>query len=202
MVGVVAALCWGGGFLVGGVGIDLHWLWLLYLGYGVLGGVLAWGSATSRPVSTLIRWFPDRRGMAAGLAIMGFGGGALIAAPMNEALDPSLLRTRPTYLGKADQVCPHVPKTVGDWPEVDGTQQEVVVIGPREIKEHDPYPGPEGVYLVGTGRTGIAATFFVLSGLYTAVMLVAAFAYRIPAVGWQPAGWDRKSCGKEKTQTR
>ena len=63
----------------------MHWLWLLYLGYGVLGGI-GLGLGYVSPVSTLIRWFPDRRGMAAGLAIMGFGGGAIIAAPMNEAL--------------------------------------------------------------------------------------------------------------------
>jgi len=194
MVGVVAALCWGGGFLLGGVGIDLHWLWLLYLGYGVLGGV-GLGLGYVSPVSTLIRWFPDHRGMAAGLAIMGFGGGALIAAPMNEALIRHFYAA-PEYLGKADQVALSTEKG-RRLAEVDGHKQEVVVIGPREIKEMI-VPGPEGVYLVGTGRTGIAATFFVLSGLYTAVMLVAAFAYRIPAADWQPAGWDAKAAEKKK----
>ena len=77
MVGVVSACCWGGGFIVGGVGIVTHQLWLLYLGYGVLGGC-GLGLGYVSPVSTLIRWFPDRRGMAAGMAIMGFGGGAMI----------------------------------------------------------------------------------------------------------------------------
>jgi MFS family permease len=83
--GFVAALCWGSGFLIGSVGIYLHQLWLVYLGYGVIGGIgLGLGYIT--PVSTLIAWFPDRRGMATGLAIMGFGGGALIASPMSDAL--------------------------------------------------------------------------------------------------------------------
>ena len=71
-VGVVAALLWGGGFLVGFLGIKFHSLPLLYLGYGVLGGC-GLGLGYVSPVSTLIRWFPDRRGLATGLAIMGFG---------------------------------------------------------------------------------------------------------------------------------
>jgi MFS family permease len=78
-VGVTAAFLWGGGFLVGALGIHLHQLWLIYLGYGVLGGC-GLGLGYVSPVSTLIRWFPDRRGMATGMAIMGFGGGAMIGA--------------------------------------------------------------------------------------------------------------------------
>jgi MFS family permease len=80
-----AALCFGGGFLVSAVGIHLHQLWLLYLGYGVLGGC-GLGIGYISPVSTLIKWFPDRPGMATGMAIMGFGGGALIAAPLSVLL--------------------------------------------------------------------------------------------------------------------
>jgi MFS family permease len=83
--GFVAALCWGGGFLVGALGIQLHALWLVYLGYGVLGGC-GLGIGYITPVSTLIAWFPDRRGMATGMAIMGFGGGALVASPLSDLL--------------------------------------------------------------------------------------------------------------------
>jgi len=81
----VAALCFGGGFIVAAIGVRLHQLWLLYLGYGVLGGC-GLGIGYISPVSTLIKWFPDRPGMATGMAIMGFGGGALIAAPLSLAL--------------------------------------------------------------------------------------------------------------------
>jgi len=77
-----AALCFAGGFLVSAVGIHLHLLWLLYVGYGVLGGC-GLGIGYISPVSTLIKWFPDHPGMATGMAIMGFGGGALIAAPLS-----------------------------------------------------------------------------------------------------------------------
>ncbi len=80
-----AALCFGGGFLVSAVGIHFHQLWLIYLGYGVLGGC-GLGIGYISPVSTLIKWFPDRPGMATGMAIMGFGGGALIAAPLSLVL--------------------------------------------------------------------------------------------------------------------
>ncbi len=81
----VAALCFGGGFILSAVGIHFHELWLLYLGYGVLGGC-GLGIGYISPVSTLIKWFPDRPGMATGMAIMGFGGGALIAAPLSVML--------------------------------------------------------------------------------------------------------------------
>lgn len=85
MVGVVAACCWGGGFIIGSIGIVSGQLWLLYLGYGVIGGI-GLGLGYVSPVSTLIRWFPDRRGMATGMAIMGFGGGAMIGAPLGNLL--------------------------------------------------------------------------------------------------------------------
>ncbi len=78
----VAALCFGGGFLISALGIAQHRLWLIILGYGALGGC-GLGIGYISPVSMLIKWFPDRPGMATGMAIMGFGGGALIAAPLS-----------------------------------------------------------------------------------------------------------------------
>jgi MFS family permease len=83
--GFIAALCWGGGLVIGGIGVSMHQLWLVYLGCGVLGGV-GQGLGYITPVSTLIKWFPDRRGLATGFAIMGYGGGALIGAPIAVAL--------------------------------------------------------------------------------------------------------------------
>ncbi len=79
--GVTAALCWSGGLAVAAAGIYVHQLWLLWLGMGALGGV-GLGIGYISPVSTLVKWFPDRRGMATGMAIMGFGGGAMIGAPL------------------------------------------------------------------------------------------------------------------------
>lgn len=94
----VAACCFGGGFIVSSIGISTHQLWLLYLGYGVLGGI-GLGIGYVPPVSTLIKWFPDKRGMA----IMGFGGGAFIASPMSVALmehfrTPDSMGVAPTFM--------------------------------------------------------------------------------------------------------
>ena len=80
-----SATCFGGGFVVAAAGVQLHQIWLVYLGYGVIGGI-GLGLGYISPVSTLIKWFPDRPGMATGLAIMGFGGGAMIGSPLAVAL--------------------------------------------------------------------------------------------------------------------
>src|SRR6187431_1994991 len=83
--GFVSALCWCGGLFLGAIGVYTHQLWLLWLGSGVIGGI-GLGLGYISPVSTLVKWFPDRRGMATGMAIMGFGGGAMIGAPLADIL--------------------------------------------------------------------------------------------------------------------
>ena len=83
--GVVAALCWCGGLVISAIGVYQHQLWMMWLGSGVIGGI-GLGLGYISPVSTLIKWFPDKRGMATGMAIMGFGGGAVIGAPMADKL--------------------------------------------------------------------------------------------------------------------
>ncbi|MBS0560529.1 MAG: OFA family MFS transporter [Proteobacteria bacterium] len=126
-----AALCFGGGFLVSAFGISSHQLWLVYLGYGVLGGI-GLGLGYISPVSTLIKWFPDRPGMATGMAIMGFGGGAFVASPLS------------VWLMKHFSTSTHV---------------------------------------------GVAETFVVMGVVYLAFMLVGSAIVRVPAPGWQPAGY-------------
>ena len=185
MVGVVAACCWGGGYLIGSLGIYTHQLWLLYLGYGVIGGV-GLGLGYVSPVSTLIRWFPDRRGMAAGMAIMGFGGGAMIGAPLKGFFIRMFYRA-PDYLGSVADLN-LVTQAGKRFAEVAGELKEVVIIGANDLAGMI-IPGPEGVYVVGTGSTGVALTFVVLGIIYFVVMMLAAFAYRVPAEGWQPEGW-------------
>ena len=80
-VGVIAAFCWCGGLLISALGVHLHQFWMMIIGSGVIGGT-GLGLGYISPVSTLIKWFPDRRGMATGMAIMGFGGGAMIGSPL------------------------------------------------------------------------------------------------------------------------
>ncbi len=186
MVGFVAACCWGGGFLVSAVGILTHERWLLYLGYGVLGGC-GLGLGYVSPVSTLIRWFPDRRGMATGLAIMGFGGGAMIATVLKQWLLKNLYEA-PTYLGPETQVELLLREGIRYTETADGTLQEVVVLT-ASAAARLPVAADPGVYLVGTGNVGVAGTFITLGLIYFLVMLWAAFFYRIPAPGWAPRGW-------------
>jgi MFS family permease len=81
----LSAACWVSGFVIGSLGISTGQLWLVYLGYGFLGGI-GLGIGYISPVSTLIKWFPDRPGLATGLAIMGFGGGAIVASPLSSRL--------------------------------------------------------------------------------------------------------------------
>ena len=104
-----AALCFGGGFLVSAFGVSVHQLWIVYLGYGVLGGI-GLGLGYISPVSTLIKWFPDRPGMATGMAIMGFGGGAMIASPlsvwlMSRVLDADACRRRRDLRRAGHRLC-------------------------------------------------------------------------------------------------
>ena len=96
--GVVSACCWCGGMLISALGIYLHQFWLMILGSGVIGGI-GLGLGYISPVSTLIKWFPDRRGMATGMAIMGFGGGAMIGSPL--AADLMKYFATPTNVGVA-----------------------------------------------------------------------------------------------------
>src|SRR5213076_794610 len=96
-----SALCWAGGFFLSALGVYLHKLGIVYVGYGVVGGI-GLGLGYISPVSTLIRWFPDRPGMATGMAIMGFGGGAMIASPLSTTLmahfrTPTSLGIAPTF---------------------------------------------------------------------------------------------------------
>jgi len=129
--GVAAAFCWGGGFLISALGIRFHQILLLWIGSGVIGGC-GLGLGYISPVSTLIKWFPDRRGMATGMAIMGFGGGALIGSPLANLL-----------------------------------------------MNH--FKTPTSV--------GVQETFVTMGLIYFVAMLAGAFGYRLPAPGWQPAGW-------------
>ena len=195
MVGTVSAICWGGGFIVGGIGILTGELWLLYLGYGVIGGC-GLGLGYVSPVGTLIRWFPDRRGMATGIAIMGFGGGAMIAKFMIEPFIKIYYKA-PEYLGTVDAV-ELITQSGRRLVEIAGELREVVVVGANDLAGMYA-PGPEGVYLVGTGTVGVAQAFFTLGAIYFVIMLCAAFGYRIPREGWKPAGWEPPAEDKLKS---
>jgi MFS family permease len=142
--GVYAACCWSGGFFISAAGVYLHQIWLMWLGSGVIGGI-GLGLGYISPVSTLIKWFPDRRGMATGMAIMGFGGGAMIGAPL------------------ADLLMKHYASatTVGVW-----------------------------------------ETFATMGAIYFVSMMCGAFGYRVPRLGWAPAGWQPKQTARALITTQ
>jgi hypothetical protein len=120
------------------------------------------------------------------MAIMGFGGGAIFGTPLKE----SLIRTfyqPPAFVGGVDEV-PLTTEGGRRFANVDGMRREIVVVGSNEVKSML-VPGREGVYIVGTGRTGVVETFVALGIGYFLVMVLAAFSYRLPAPGWRPAGW-------------
>jgi MFS family permease len=192
--GFLAACLWGGGFIIGSVGISTHELWLVYLGYGAIGGC-GLGLAYVTPVSTLIRWFPDRRGMATGIAIMGFGGGAMVGAPLITYL-LSLYYKAPEYLGKVADVN-LITESGRRFAEVAGEKVEVVVASASDMAKAS-VSGPEGVYVVGTGDTGAASVFLTLGIVYFIVMTIAAFAFRVPAKDWKPAGWEPPKADNSK----
>ena len=192
LVGLTAAACWGGGFLIGGLGVEMHSLPLIYGGYGVLGGV-GLGLGYVSPVSTLIRWFPDKRGMATGMAIMGFGGGAMVGAPLKEWL-LKCYSSPPDYLGTLESV-----GGLDQLKTIDGVRYyndiEVVVANANDLIKStldlDKWGDTigEGLYVVGTGDTGASMTFLTLGVLYTTVMTVSSMQYRIPKENWLPEGW-------------
>ena len=184
-VGIVAAFCWGGGYIVGSLGIYLNQVWLLYLGYGVIGGC-GLGLGYVSPVSTLIRWFPDRRGMATGMAIMGFGGGAMLGTPLKEYFLQKFYRA-PEYLGSIDSL-DLITEAGRRFVQIGGELKEVVVVGANEVSGMI-VPGDPGVYLLGTGSVGAWQTFLFIGLIYFIVMLIAALSYRIPREGWTPEGW-------------
>ena len=122
-------------------------LYLLYLGYGVIGGI-GLGLGYVSPVSTLIRWFPDRRGMATGMAIMGFGGGAMIAKVTIDRLLAKFYKV-PEYLGEIDSVN-LITEGGRRFVDVSGAMVEVVIVTVNDIAKMI-VPGDPGVYIVGTG---------------------------------------------------
>ena len=206
MVGFVAACCWGGGFVIGSIGIFLQemgvqitlslpmlsddpiilsvGLYLLYLGYGVIGGI-GLGLGYVSPVSTLIRWFPDRRGMATGMAIMGFGGGAMIAKVTIDRLLAKFYKV-PEYLGDIDSLN-LITEGGRRFVDISGNLVEVVIVTVNDLAKMI-VPGDPGVYIVGTGSSGAAQTFLFLGIVYLIIMTIAAFSYRVPPEGWKPKG--------------
>lgn len=181
-----ASVCFGGGLLIGSLGISMHNLWMIYLGYGVLGGT-GLGLAYTPPVQALINWFPDKKGVASGLTIAGFGSGALVFEPVVNLLRGKFA-TMPEYLGTQDSI--HTVTEGGKlFADIGGQLKEVVLATSADLAVL-PYKGlSEGLYLVGSGDSGNAAVLATIGLAYFGIMMTSAFAMRLPAPGYLPAGY-------------
>lgn len=172
-----SAFAFGGGMMLGAAGIHYHSLPLLYAGYGFLGGT-GIGLAYTPPVATLMEWFPDKKGVASGLTIAGFGSGALLFTPTVQYLMKQFARM-PDYLGPASSVtCKSVDGklfAVSDG----GSLIEVVQAGAAELAKI-PYTLPEGIYAVGTGSTGAAESLACVGLAYFSLLMAASMTLRRP----------------------
>eukprot|EP00298_Acanthocystis_sp_HF-20_P014451 c20775_g2_i1.p1 GENE.c20775_g2_i1~~c20775_g2_i1.p1 ORF type:complete len:648 (-),score=292.20 c20775_g2_i1:128-2071(-) len=182
MVATTAAIVYSSGYIISGIGCLFHYLPLVYLGYGVFGGI-GWGLGYVSPVSTLMKWFPDRRGLATGLGLTAFGGGAMIGAPIIKIFT-DLFFSAPKYLGTVENVTLTL-KEGRQYADVEGSLQEVVVATIADVSKFSEIL-TEGVYVVGTGSTGAAGAFASIGALYFVTMMCGAFCVRLPHPDWKP----------------
>jgi len=164
---LASCCCFCGGLLLAALGVKLKMLWLIWFGYGFVGGI-GLGLGYIAPVSTLVKWFPDRPGMATGMAIMGFGGGALIGSPLAQ----ELMKLFTAGAGAAAGIAPSFDQRLF-----------ASLIGP--LKE------PLNALASGT-NTGAMQALVTMAGIYACFMLFGAFIVRVPAPGWKPEGYEPK----------
>jgi MFS family permease len=172
-----AALCFGGALGLGSLGIYLHSLPLIYLGYGGLGGI-GIGLGYTPPVQSLLQWFPDKKGIASGIAIAGFGSGALLFTPAVQYLTKKFAKM-PDYLGSAEDF---VTKTIDGkfFADVDGLMVEVVQAGASELSKI-PYSSlQEGLYVVGSGSTGAMEALGTIGAAYFLSMFASSLLMKTP----------------------
>ncbi|KAH9256315.1 hypothetical protein BASA81_005536 [Batrachochytrium salamandrivorans] len=178
---LLGAASLGGGFSLAALAVHEHSLPLLWLGGGVWG--LANGWAYMPPVSNLMKWFPNRKGFASGLVLVGYGSGALLVAPVFQHL-LERYRVAPKYLGKLEDV--QVMGKDGKlfaFPPSTGEKEglvEVVVATLADCKATFGGTIDPGVYQVGTGSTGVMESFALLGTAFSTIMVLSALAARSP----------------------
>ena len=180
----VSGLFFGGGIMLGALGIHMHSLPLLYAGYGFLGGT-GISLAYTPPIATLMEWFPDKKGIASGLTVAGFGSGALLFTPAVQYLSKKFA-SMPEYLGKAGEVTT-IAKDGKLFAELDGGKiVECVQAGAAELAKI-PYDLPEGFYAVGSGNSGTAEALAIMGAIYSATIVASALSIKKPPPGYDTA---------------
>ena len=182
----LGGLVFGGGMIVGALGIHLHNIALLNIGFGVLGGTGV-GLCYTPPVQALMQWFPDQKGLAMGCLVAGFGAGGVVFVPAMSSLMQSF-STAPTYLGAMGSVetttrdgVLYAATEAGDMvPAVQATAADLAKISGDLA---------EGLYAVGTGSTGAAEALAIAGGVYGATLVACALTICRPRAGWLPAGY-------------
>jgi len=179
----LGGLLYGAGFCLASAGVYNHNVGMMYAG-NLLSGI-GYGCAYTPPIQALIDWFPDRKGLASGIVIAGFGSGALFFTPMMSALTNKFC-TLPTYLGNSVDLVVEGGK---QFAKVGGELQEVVYATSGELLKL-PYSGlAEGFYVVGSGNTGVGAALATIGGIYAATVVASAMIIKRPAAGFIPAGY-------------
>eukprot|EP00823_Brevimastigomonas_motovehiculus_P000185 TRINITY_DN1029_c0_g1_i1.p1 TRINITY_DN1029_c0_g1~~TRINITY_DN1029_c0_g1_i1.p1 ORF type:complete len:617 (-),score=164.91 TRINITY_DN1029_c0_g1_i1:505-2355(-) len=182
---LISGMLLGTGTLLGSLGIATHSLPLLYLGYGAIAG-FGIGFCYTPPVQTLIQWFPDRKGIASGCVLAGFGSGSILLVPIASRLMQKF-QVLPTYLGPQSSLSP-VMENGKLMATLDGQAKEVVLATASDIKRLGQQMA-EGYYLAGTGNTGVAQTLAVAGCAYLAITFGASLLVRTAPAGYLPAGY-------------
>jgi MFS family permease len=175
-------MSFGGGLAVGSLGIYLHMLPLLYLGYGALAGT-GLGLAYTPCISALMQWFPDKKGTASGITIAGFGSGALLFTPLVQKLTKHFAKL-PEYLGPAKDFAINIIDG-NMYVDINGKAVQVVEAMTADVAKLS-VKLPEGLYVVGSGSTGAAETLAVLAAGYFSVMLASSLALKTPHSSYVP----------------
>jgi len=177
------ALFFGSGLAMTAGGVMTHNLPLVYAGNLMAG--LGYGCGYTPPIQALINWFPDKKGLASGIVIGGFGSGALFFTPAINAMCIKF-STLPTYLGSTIDV---VVENGRQFAQVGGQLQEVVYATASDLAKL-PYDGLlEGFYVVGSGNTGVTAGLATIGAIYGVGILAASLMMKRPPPGYLPAGY-------------
>ena len=150
----------------------------------VLAGI-GYGCAYTPPIQALIEWFPDKRGLASGIVIAGFGSGALFFTPMMNMLSAKYA-TMPTYLGNSIETITEGGKL---FSQVGDSMKEVVYATAADLAKLPYSDLAEGFYLVGSGNTGVASALATMSAIYGTLVVSSAFLMKRPYPGYVPQGW-------------